>query len=78
MRQAKTAADEAAIAKQPPHILGQRVGCHIEILRSQAKQQIAHGAAHQKRLISPSLSRYSTFRALGEIEARDIECSDEE
>ena len=38
MRQPKTPADQAAIAKQVAHILGQGVGGHIEVLRPNAQQ----------------------------------------
>ena len=52
VRQAKAPADQAAIAKQAPHLFRQGVGRHVEVLRRDAQQQIAHRAAHQKCLIS--------------------------
>ena len=50
--QAKAAADEAAISKQPAHFFRQRVGGDVEILRRDPQEQIAHRTAHQERLVA--------------------------
>ena len=49
VRQAEAPAHEPAVAEQPLHLLRQRVGRDVEVLRFQAEQQIAHAAADQKR-----------------------------
>ena len=55
MRQPEAAADQAAIGKRGPHLLGQGIGGHIEVLGLQAQQDIAHAAADQKCLVVGSL-----------------------
>ena len=52
VREAKAPADEAAIAKQAPDLFRQGIGRHIEILRRNAEEQIAHRTAYQKPLVS--------------------------
>ena len=48
MCEPKAPADQAAVAKQPPYFLGQRIGGDVEILRCDPQQQIAHRAADQR------------------------------
>ena len=48
MREPKAPADQAAIAKQPLHLFGQRVGRDVEVLRLDAEQQIAHAPPTKK------------------------------
>ncbi len=48
VRQTEAPADQAAVAEQPLHLLGQRIGGDVEILRLDADQQVAHAAADQK------------------------------
>src|SRR5699024_7325477 len=52
VRQAKAAADQAAIAEQLPDLLGRGVGGHVEILGRHAQQQVAHGAPDQARAVT--------------------------
>src|SRR3546814_10540641 len=47
MCQAKAAADQAAVAEQLLYLIGRGVGGHVEILRPQSQQQVAHRAADQ-------------------------------
>ena len=65
VRQAEAPADEAAITEQPAHLLGQRVGRHVEILGRDAQQQIAHRAAHQKRLVAGVLQPVKHLQGIG-------------
>ena len=50
VRETKAPADQAAIAEQPPHFLGRRIGRDVEILRLDADQEVAHAAADEERL----------------------------
>ena len=45
--------NEAAVAEQLAHLFRQRVGCNVKILRLNAKQQVAHAAAHEECLKAP-------------------------
>ena len=48
VREMEAPADQAAVAEQPPHLLGVGVGRDVEVLRAQAEQQVAHGATDQE------------------------------
>ena len=52
VRQPESATDEPAIAKQAPDFVRQRVRRHVEILRSDAEEQITDRATDQKALIT--------------------------
>ena len=47
VRQAEAAADDAAVAKQPPDLVGRGAGGDVEVLGLAAEQQVAHAAADQ-------------------------------
>ena len=55
MRQTEAPPDEAAIAKQLANLFRMRVGSHVEVLGTEAGQQVAHSAAHEKRLVPATL-----------------------
>jgi hypothetical protein len=46
MREMEAAPDQPAVAEQLLDLVRMRVGRDIEVLRVQAEQQVAHGAAH--------------------------------
>ena len=52
MRQAESAAHQAAVAEQALHLLRERIGCDVEVLRLHPEQKVAHASAHEKRLES--------------------------
>ena len=56
VREMEAAADQAAVAEQLLHLVGMRVGRDVEILRVQAEQQVAHGAADQEGLVAGLLA----------------------
>ena len=43
---AEAPADDEGAAEQPLHLLGRGIGGHVEVLRPQAHQQVAHRATH--------------------------------
>ena len=61
----KAPADQAAIAKQVPHLFRQGVGRHVEILRRDTQQQIADRPAHQKSLVSRIFEPVQHFQGVG-------------
>ena len=64
VRQAKAPADEAAIAKQAPHLFGQGIGRHVEVLRGDAEQQVADRPADQKPLITRLFEAVEDFQGV--------------
>ena len=50
VREVEAPADQPAVAEQLLDLVGVRIGRDVEILRMQAEQQVAHGAADQKGL----------------------------
>jgi len=64
VRQAKTPADEAAIAKQAPDLFRQGVGGHVEILRRDAQEQVADRPTDQKPLITRLLEAVEDFQGV--------------
>jgi hypothetical protein len=50
--QPETPADQTAIAKQGPYLLGRRIRRDIEIFGVQLQYRVAHAAADEKCLIS--------------------------
>ena len=64
MRQAKAPADQAAIAKQPPHLFRQRIGRHVEVFRRNAQEQVAHRPADQKSLITRLFEAIKDFQGV--------------
>ena len=50
--EAEAASDQATVAKQSAHLLGQRVGCDVEVLRTDAQEQVADAATDEERLIT--------------------------
>src|SRR5579862_3213627 len=53
MGKTEAAADEAAVAEQFLDLLRQRIGCYIEVLGHDAKQQIAYAPPDQEGLKAP-------------------------
>jgi hypothetical protein len=52
---AKTLADDEGAAKQVLDLLGRGIGGHVEVLGTQAQQQVAHGAADDIGLVARAL-----------------------
>jgi hypothetical protein len=72
MREMEAAADQPAVAEQLLDLVGMRVGRDVEVLRMQAEQQIAHGAADQKGLKTGVAQPVKHFERVGRnVRARD-------
>jgi hypothetical protein len=57
VHQAEAPADDEGAAEQRLHLLGRGVGGDVEVLRPQADQQVAHGAADDVGLVAGILER---------------------
>ena len=55
MHDAKTLADDEGAAKQVLDLLGRGIGGHVEVLGTQAQQQVAHGATDDIGLVARAL-----------------------
>src|SRR5690606_28256722 len=51
VRSSEPPPDQPAVAKQPVHLLRQRIGDDVEVLRVPAEQQITHAAADDERRV---------------------------
>jgi hypothetical protein len=72
VRQPEAPPDQTAIAEQPPHFLGQRVGRNVEILGMAADDDVAHAAADQERLEARFLEAIQhAQRVGGNVRPRD-------
>ena len=75
VREVEAAADQPAVAEQLLHLVGMRVGRDVEVLRMQAEQQVAHGAADEKGLEAGVPQPVEHLQRVGEMFAREIGCS---
>ncbi len=72
VREMKAPADQAAVAKQLLHLVRMRVGGDVEVLRMQAEQQVAHGAAHEKCLVASLFQPVQDLQRIrGDVGTRD-------
>ena len=72
MCEAKTAADQPAVAEQRPGLFGRRIGGDVEILRVAAEEQVAYGAADEERLVPGFVQPVQDAqRAVGDVLARN-------
>ena len=72
MRQAEATADQAAVAEQVLHLVRGGAGGHVEVLRRQAQQQIAHGTADQVGGVAGFIQAIQhAQRRLADVLARD-------
>jgi hypothetical protein len=72
VRQTKSSSDQAAIAKQPAHVIGARIGGDIEVLGLTPQKQIAHTATHHVGLEAGVLQPIQHFeRVFADVASRD-------
>ena len=72
VREMEAPADQPAVAEQLLDLVRMRVGRDVEILRVQAEQQVAHGAADQKGLVAGFLEPVEDLQRIrGDVGARD-------
>ena len=68
----EAAADQPAVAEQVAHILGQRIGRDVEILRLDADQDVAHATTDQEGLIAGIAQPVQHFQgAAGNLRSGD-------
>jgi hypothetical protein len=72
MRKMKAPADQAAIAKQLPHLIRVRIRRDVEILRIHAEEQVAHRASDEERLIAGLSEPIQDFQGIrGDVGPRN-------
>jgi hypothetical protein len=78
MRQAKSTADHAAIAKQIAYFVRSSAGGYVEVFRLAAQHQITNAAPHQVGRVPVPVQASNDFgRVLVDETSRDFMCVDD-
>ncbi len=73
VREAKSPADQPAVAKQRLDLLRRRVGRNIEVLGVQFEHGVAHAAAHEEGLVARLVQSVQNLEcAVGKLSPRDV------
>ena len=71
VREPEAAADQPAVAEQPSHLLGRRIGRDVEVLRLDADQEVAHAAADEEGLVARVPEAIEDLEGVAEISERE-------